>query len=242
MTVLTSIGFDADDTLWQNEKFFRVTEDSFISILSEYSTCQDLKWKLLETERKNLKRYGFGIKGFLLSMIETALEITDNRVPPAVIRQIIDLGQELQAHPIELLPGAEEVVRDVASRHTVVLVTKGDLLDQERKLAQSGLGELFDGIEIVSDKSPDVYRRTFREYGTGPEAAMMIGNSVKSDVIPALEAGCWGILIPHELTWELEHAELPSDHPRFGVVSGLHEIPELVSSIAAREGQGEAAA
>ncbi len=242
MTELTAIGFDADDTLWQNEKFFRVTEDSFISILSEFSTCQDLKRKLLETEQKNLRRYGFGIKGFVLSMIETALEITDNRVPPAVIRQIIDLGQELQAHPIELLPGAEKVICDVASRHAVVLVTKGDLLDQERKLAQSGLGELFDGIEIVSDKSPEIYRSTFSEYGTGPESAMMIGNSVKSDVIPALEAGCWGILIPHELTWELEHAEVPSGHPRFGVVAGLHEIPELISSILNRDQAGQATA
>ncbi len=232
MSQLTAVGFDADDTLWQNEKFFRLTENSFTGLLEEFSSHQNLREVLLRTERNNLKRYGYGIKGFILSMIETALEVTQGRVPSAVIQQILDLGKELQAHPIELLPGAREVIETVSRRFAVLLITKGDLLDQERKLAQSGLGDMFDGVEIVSDKIADVYRKAFVEFGGGPDKAMMIGNSVKSDVVPALEAGCWAVLVPHNLTWELEHAETPEQHPRFKRVAQLADVPDLIDEVA----------
>ncbi len=231
MTGIRAVGFDADDTLWQNEKFFRVTEESFTGLLAEFSTCSDLRRRLLETERANLKRYGHGIKGFVLSMIETALDVTDGRAPVGIIRQIIELGKELQAHPIELMPGAREVVEALSGDFTVVLVTKGDLLDQERKIAQSGLGDIFDGVEIVSEKTADVYRRAFLEHAYGPEGAMMVGNSIKSDVLPALDAGCWGVLVSHQLTWELEHAEAPQSHPRFRELASIEEVPALIESI-----------
>ncbi|MGR3455797.1 HAD family hydrolase [Pseudooceanicola sp.] len=228
---LTTIGFDADDTLWQNERFFRLTQDRFAELLAEYSDRAHLDERLLAAERRNLGHYGFGIKGFVLSMIETAIEVTDEQVPAPVIRELIDAGQEMLRHPIELLPHARAAVEAVADTHRVVLVTKGDLLDQERKLAQSGLGDLFDGVEIVSDKTPRTYAEVFTRHGEGPERAMMIGNSLKSDVVPALEAGGWGVYVPHGMTWALEHAEEPAGRPRYHRLDDLGGLPDLVAAI-----------
>jgi putative hydrolase of the HAD superfamily len=228
---LTTIGFDADDTLWQNETFYRMTQGRFAELLADFSDPDPLHARLLEAERRNLGHYGYGFKGFMLSMIETAIEVTDGKVPAKVISEILAAGQEMLAHPIELLPGAEETVRRLAEDHTLVLITKGDLLDQERKLAQSGLGELFDAVEIVSDKREEVYRRAFSAHGDGPARAMMIGNSMKSDVLPALEAGAWGVFVPHGLTWELEHAQSPEGHPRFREIDTLARVVDLVAEI-----------
>jgi putative hydrolase of the HAD superfamily len=228
---ITTIGFDADDTLWQNETFYRITQDRFAGLLSDYTDPDPLHARLLEAERRNLGHYGFGIKGFMLSMIETAIEVTKGRVPASVIAEILAAGQEMLAHPIELLPEAEATVRALAESHTLVLITKGDLLDQERKLAQSGLGEVFDAVEIVSDKKPSVYTRAFTAHGTGADAAMMIGNSMKSDVLPALDAGAWGVFVPHGLTWELEHAAAPEDHPRYRELETLGGVVELLAQI-----------
>ena len=228
---ITTIGFDADDTLWQNETFYRMTQDRFAGLLSNYTDPDPLHARLLEAERRNLGHYGFGIKGFMLSMIETAIEVTEGRVPASVIAEILAAGQEMLAHPIELLPEAEATVRALAESHTLVLITKGDLLDQERKLAQSGLGEVFDAVEIVSDKKPSVYIRAFTTHGTGADAAMMIGNSMKSDVLPALEAGAWGVFVPHGLTWEVEHAKAPEDHPRYRELETLGGVVELLAQI-----------
>src|SRR6056297_1827647 len=186
--MLSTIAFDADDTLWHNERFFRMTQERFADLLRDHAEREHLHARLLAAERRNLGHYGFGIKGFVLSMIETAIEVTDEKVPASVIRQLVEAGQEMLAHPIELLPHARETVETLADDFRILLVTKGDLLDQERKLAQSGLGELFDGVEIVSDKRPSVYTRAFTAHGTGADAAMMIGNSMKSDVLPALDA------------------------------------------------------
>ena len=227
MPGLTTIGFDADDTLWQNEQFFRMTEERFANLLRDYAEPDHLTERLTAAERRNLGHYGFGIKGFTLSMIETAIEVTDERVPARVIRQLIEAGQEMLRHPIELLPHAREAVESVAGRYRVLLVTKGDLLDQERKLAQSGLGDLFDGVEIVSDKTPDVYARIFDV----PHAAMMIGNSLKSDVIPAIDAGAWGVHVPHGLTWSYEAAEAPADRSRFREIANLSELAPLLEEI-----------
>jgi putative hydrolase of the HAD superfamily len=230
-TRISTIGFDADDTLWQNETFYRMTQDRFADLLSGYVDPDHLQAKLLEAERRNLGHYGFGIKGFMLSMIETAIEVTEERVPARVISEILLAGQEMLAHPIELLPEAKETVRHLADSRTLVLITKGDLLDQERKLAQSGLGELFDAVEIVSDKTEHVYSRTFAAHGDGPERAMMIGNSMRSDVIPAIEAGAWGVFVPHGLTWEIEHAKAPEDHPRFRELDSLGGVLDLLDEI-----------
>lgn len=223
---LAVIGFDADDTLWQNERFFRLSQDRFEELLADYAHKDHLAERLLAAERRNLGHYGFGVKGFTLSMIETAIEITEDRVPASVIRELIEIGQDLLAHPIELLPDARETVETLAGSHRIVLITKGDLLDQERKLAQSGLGDLFDGVEIVSDKTPAVYAGIF-----GGDRALMAGNSLKSDVIPAIKAGAWGVHIPHDLTWALEHAEVPEGAPRFRCLETLGHLPALVEDI-----------
>jgi putative hydrolase of the HAD superfamily len=228
---LTTIGFDADDTLWQNERFFRLTQDRFAELLADYAERDHLSERLLAAERRNLGHYGFGIKAFVLSMIETAIEVTDERVPAAVIRELIAAGQDMLAHPIELLPDVEEAVGTLSQTHRLVLITKGDLLDQERKLAQSGLGEMFAGVEIVSNKTPAVYAEVFTRQGDGPERAMMVGNSMKSDVVPAIDVGSWGIYVPHGLTWELEHAAAPEGHARYREIARLGLLPALVESI-----------
>ena len=228
---ITTIGFDADDTLWQNEQFFQMTQAHFVELLAVYADPDHLAERLEAAERRNLGHYGFGIKGFVLSMIETAIEVTGERVPARVIRRIVEAGQEMLAHPIHLIDGAADAVAALAPGHTLVLVTKGDLLDQERKLAQSGLGEMFDAVEIVSDKTRATYSSAFARHGTGAEAALMVGNSLKSDVIPALEAGAWGVYVPHDLTWSYEHAEPPLAHPRFARIDGLGALPDLVNAL-----------
>jgi putative hydrolase of the HAD superfamily len=225
---VTTIGFDADDTLWQNEQFFRLTEKRFAELLADHGDHDHLSARLLEAEKRNLGRYGFGIKGFTLSMIETAIEVTDDKVPASVIRQILDAGREMLVHPVETLPHVAETLEALAGRYRIVLVTKGDLFDQERKLAQSGLGEMFDAVEIVSDKTRATYDRVFTRHGDGPERAVMVGNSLKSDIVPALEAGSWGVFVPHELTWVLEHVEAPREHQRFREIADLKPLPELV--------------
>ncbi|MBO6541032.1 MAG: HAD family hydrolase [Rhizobiaceae bacterium] len=231
MRQLTTIGFDADDTLWQNEQFFRMTERQFAELLADFAEADHLGERLLEAERRNLGHYGFGIKGFTLSMIETAIEVTDGNVPARVIAEILDAGREMLRHPVETLPHAEETLTELAGSHRLVLITKGDLFDQERKVAASGLGELLDAVEIVSDKKADTYRTLFARHGDGPERAMMVGNSLKSDVIPAIEAGGWGVHVPHDLTWELEHAEAPRGAERFREMPTLADLPALVREI-----------
>ena len=231
MQNLTTVGFDADDTLWHNERFFRLTQDRFERLLADYAHPAHLHQRLLEAERRNIAHYGFGIKGFTLSMIETALDVTENRVPAAVIRELIEAGQEMLRHPIDLLPHARETVQAAAQNHKVLLITKGDLLDQERKLAQSGLGDLFDGVEIVSDKTPATYQALLQRHGVGATQAMMVGNSMKSDVRPMVTLGGWGVFVPHGLTWELEHAEPPTNTTRFRELPSLAGIPQLLHEI-----------
>ena len=225
---ITTIGFDADDTLWHNERFFKLTQDRFTALLAGYTDPDHLGERLLAAERRNLGHYGYGIKGFVLSMIETAIEVTEERVPASVIRELIEAGQEMLRHPIELLPHAREAVEALAPDYTLVLITKGDLLDQERKLAQSGLGDLFDGVEIVSEKTPETYVEIFTRIGQGPETALMAGNSLRSDVVPAIRAGAWGVHVPHDITWELEHEEAPEGHPRFIELEDLSGLADFV--------------
>ncbi|RWX60087.1 HAD family hydrolase [Mesorhizobium sp. M4B.F.Ca.ET.089.01.1.1] len=228
---LTTIGFDADDTLWQNEQFFRLTEKRFAGLLAEHGEADHVSARLLEAERRNLAVYGFGIKGFTLSMIETAIDVSGGRVPGSVVAEILAAGREMLSHPIEPLPHARETVEKLAGAYRLVLITKGDLFDQERKLAQSGLGDLFDAVEIVSDKSAATYARVFSRHGDGPGKSMMVGNSLKSDVVPAIEAGGWGVHVPHELTWVLEHVEAPTTAPRFRQIADLGQLPALIEGI-----------
>ena len=229
--MLTTIGFDADDTLWHNERFFRITQDRFAGLLADYAAPEHLADRLLAAEQRNLGNYGFGIKGFVLSMIETAIEVTQDRVPARVIRELIDAGQEMLQHPIELLPDVEKTIAALAPDFRLILITKGDLLDQERKLAQSGLGDHFDAVEIVSHKTAPVYSGLFRKHGIEADQAMMVGNSLKSDVIPVLEAGGWGVWVPHAMTSGLEHADPPSDKAKFREIQTVGEVFPLIAEI-----------
>ncbi|MGO4437697.1 HAD family hydrolase [Rhizobium sp. RAF56] len=228
---LTTIGFDADDTLWQNEQFYRLTERHFTALLADYAEGDHVSERLLEAEKRNLGHYGFGIKGFTLSMIETAIEITEGHVPAKTISRILDVGRELLAHPVETLPHVRETLEALTGNYLLVMITKGDLFDQERKLAQSGLGDLFDAVEIVSDKTAVTYRRIFSKVGDGPERAMMVGNSLKSDVVPAIAAGSYGVFVPHELTWVIEHVEEPREAPRFRKIDHLGELRGLIDNL-----------
>lgn len=226
------IGFDADDTLWQNEQYYKLTESHFRGLLSEFAEGDHVSERLLEAEKRNLAHYGFGIKGFTLSMIETALEITEGRAPSSVVSEILAIGRDLLSHPVECLPHARDALEALSGKYFLVLITKGDLFDQERKLAQSGLGDYFDAVEIVSDKTATTYRRIFGKHGEGPERSMMIGNSLKSDIVPAIAAGAWGVFVPHELTWVLEHVDKPEEAPRFREIPDLGHVPDLVMSLA----------
>ena len=231
--MITTIGFDADDTLWNHEICYRLTQTRFAGLLADHADPDHLSDRLLAAERRNLGHYGFGVKGFMLSMIETAIEVTDGRVDAAVISEILATGREMLAHPVELLPHARAAVTVLARDYRVLLITKGDLLDQERKLAQSGLGDLFHGVEIVSDKTASVYKAIFARHGNGADRAMMVGNSLKSDVIPALQAGGWGVHVPQGQTWALEAAEAPADHPRYRSVTDLGALPGLIAGLLA---------
>ena len=227
---ITTIGFDADDTLWLNEAFFRLTQQRFAELLGDSDPAHLIE-RLEAAERRNLGHYGFGVKGFMLSMIETAIEVTQGRVAGSVIAEILAAGREMLRHPVELLPHAHAAVTALAADHRVVLITKGDLLDQERKLAQSGLGDLFHGVEIVSDKTPAIYQTAFARHGAEPAQAAMVGNSLKSDVLPALAAGAWGIHVPHDVTWSYEQAEPPVHVARFRAIGDLGVLPALIAEI-----------
>jgi putative hydrolase of the HAD superfamily len=228
---LTTIGFDADDTLWHNMKFYDLTEARFAALLADFAEPALLSERLLAAERENLKLYGFGIKGFTLSMIETAIQVTAGRVPADVIAQILDAGRDMLSHPVEPLPFVHQALETLAPTHRLVLVTKGDLFDQERKVAASGLGEYFSAVEIVSDKTANTYLRIFNQHGDGPEKSLMVGNSLKSDVVPALAAGAWGVFVPHEINWALEHDEEPEGAPRYRRIADLSGLAALVEEI-----------
>ena len=227
---LKTIGFDADDTLWHNERFFKLTQERFEELLADYTDKSLLHDRLLAAERRNIGHYGFGVKGFVLSMIETAIDVTDGAVPGHVIQKLLDAGQDMLAHPIELLPHVRETIEHLAQSYRMVLITKGDLLHQERKLAQSGLGDFFDDVSIVSEKTVATYRTAFAPHQGGASCAMMVGNSMKSDVVPAVEAGSWGVFVPHDLEWDLEKADPPTS-PRFYAIDDLGALPSLVAEI-----------
>jgi len=221
---LKVIAFDADDTLWVNEPYFRATEEQFYKMLGEFSSQRGLERELLKTEIDNLGFYGYGIKGFVLSMIETALKVTENRINARSIARIIALGKEMMSQPIELLDGVEEVLGALKEKYRLVVATKGDLLDQERKLKKSGLGHYFHHIEIMSDKGESDYRKLIKHLDIVPAQFMMIGNSVKSDIIPVLNIGGHAIHVPYHTTWAHEHVETKLEHENFRHVEHLKEV------------------
>ncbi|WP_319532738.1 HAD family hydrolase [uncultured Cohaesibacter sp.] len=229
--MIKAIAFDADDTLWENEQFYRLTESEFHRLLSDHAETDHLEQRLLEAERRNLALYGYGIKGFMLSMIETAIEVTRGNISAQSIGAILAIGKNLLEHPIELIPGARETLDSLSGDYKLILITKGDLFDQERKIAQSGLADRFDAIEIVADKSAETYERIFKQHDIKAPGALMVGNSLKSDIVPVLETGGWAAFIPHNLTWALEHVDEPIDHPRYNKIAGLADLPALLEAI-----------
>lgn len=230
--MISTIAFDADDTLWSNNKHFNTTEDTFKSLLEEYSTSSDLSAHLHKVEKKNIAYHGFGVKSFTLSMIETAIEVTQGRVPTRVISQILDLGRELQSYPLVLYPGVRNLIEKLSNDYTLIMITMGDLFDQERKIAQSGLGNLFDQIEIVSKKTPENYRSIFDRHEIDCSSCVMVGNSIRSDILPSMKVGCWGVLVCNEPNWEYENeARKPVDSNRYFEISELIQLQNILSKI-----------
>ena len=219
------ICLDADDTLWHNMRFFHETQDVLVAMLEPFADAGIARAALEACEIRNLKLFGYGAKAFTLSMIETALELGGDDVPASVIRDILDAGKALHAHPVELFDGIDETLGALAERARLVLVTKGDLFHQETKLAASGLGDHFSGIEIVSDKKASTFAGIFARNLVSPASALMAGDSMRSDVFPALEAGAWAAYIPQPLGWSHEQRPAPVDNPRFV------ELPSLASLV-----------
>jgi putative hydrolase of the HAD superfamily len=228
---LTIIGVDADDTLWHTETVFRLTHKRFNELLGDFADEDTLEAKLADVERENMKSYGYGAKGFTLSMLQTALEISDGQVSTKVIRELLDAGREMMTHPIEPLPGVEDALLQLKERGRLVLITKGDLFHQESKLAASGLGSHFSGVEIVSEKTPEIYVKACARHGGSVETGIMIGNSVKSDILPMLAAGGYAALVPYPLVWEHERAEKPEGHQRYREVEALKLVRDWLDEI-----------
>ena len=229
--MVTTIGFDADDTLWHNERNFRLTHDRFADLLDDYADREVVEARMLETERRNLRLYGYGVKGFTLSMMETAIEVTGGAIDSRGMQQILAWGRDMLSHPIEPMPHVRELLSGLRDQFDLVLITKGDLFDQERKVAGSGLADFFSGVEIVSEKTASVYREIFARHGRGVENAVMVGNSMKSDILPVLDAGGWAVHVPYEVTWALEQADDPEDETRFFRIAGLSEFDPVLKRI-----------
>jgi putative hydrolase of the HAD superfamily len=212
MSAIITVGLDADDTLWHNETIFRFTHERFVQLLSDFADEAAVEARLTEVEQRYLKLYGYGAKGFTLCMIDAAMELTDGKVSTTVIREILAAGREMLVHPVEPLPGVDIALNLLADRYRMVLITKGDLLHQEQKLA-------------------DTYRKVFARHGAGPASSVMAGNSVKSDILPALEAGAFAAYIPYPITWAHEMADLPDDNPRFAELASIADLPDWVAGL-----------
>jgi len=219
------IGFDADDTLWVNEPYFQEVEKQFCNILKPYLGENETSKKLFETEMQNLEIYGYGAKGFMLSMIETALNATEGKITPAELTQIIDAGKSLLTMPIQLLEGVEAVLKQLQGKYRLILATKGDLLDQERKLQKSGLAQYFHHIEIMSDKQESNYRKLLAHLDIEPSEFLMVGNSVKSDIIPVVNIGSQAIHVPFEVTWQHEIHHSPAENINYVTITKISQLP-----------------
>jgi putative hydrolase of the HAD superfamily len=235
--MLELIGFDGDDTLWHSEGYYQAAGVEFAAILGRYVDVTDRRVQdgMLATERRNLALFGYGAKGMTLSMVETAIAMTGARIDARDIHRIIELGKTVLDHPVELLPGIRDAVEAVAVAHAVVLITKGDLFHQEKKVAQSGLADLFHRIEIVSEKNEATYRRVLGEFDLRPGQFAMVGNSLRSDIEPVLAIGGWGVHMPYHVTWahELETA-LSGEEERMLSVDGPAGIPAAVARLRER--------
>ncbi len=221
------IAFDADDTLWVNEPYYQHCEERFTEIIMPFAPGIEVRKELIKTDIQNVGIYGYGVKGFILSMIETALRISDE-LPPEVISEIITLGKSIYSMPIELLDGVEETLKDLKTSYKLILATKGDLLDQQRKLRISGLTEYFESIEVMSEKKEEDYMNLLKKENTLPGHFLMVGNSIKSDIIPVLNIGAWAVHIPFHVTWEHEKTEKPCNSEKFSEIKCLSELKEML--------------
>lgn len=218
------IAFDADDTLWVNEPYFREAEDKFSELLEDYLPMHTANRALLRIEIENLKYYGYGVKSFMLSMVEAALEISDKTIGIDAIEKILQIGKDMLEKPVILLDGVEDVLKALKGKYKLVMATKGDLLDQERKLEKSGLAEYFHHIEIVSEKKEPNYEKLIAHLDIPAHQFLMIGNSLKSDVLPVLNIGAYGYHVPYHTTWEHEKVDLKIDHPKFKELGNIREL------------------
>ena len=213
MHSIKTIAFDADDTLWINETLFRINEEKFDSLLKDYISDDQITSKLYDTEVRNLKHFGYGIKGFIISMIETSIELTNGEIKGCDLKKIIDWGKSQIEHPVNLLDDVKKVLESLSGKYKLMIITKGDLLDQESKIARSGLAEFFDIIEIVSEKDETTYSTLLNKHKLKPSEFLMIGNSLKSDILPLINLGAKAIHIPFHTTWvheEISGKELES--------------------------------
>jgi putative hydrolase of the HAD superfamily len=223
------IAFDADDTLWMNEPFFREMESGFCQLLTQYGKEEDFSKELLKTVLKNLELYGYGVKGFTLSMIETAQNVSKGQVDNRVISQILDLAKLLLQKPVKLLDCVHEVLQTLSGKHyKLILATKGDLLEQERKVAKSGLQKYFHHVEVMSDKKERNYKNLLAYLDINPRDFLMVGNSLKSDIIPVLNIGGHAVYIPYHITWALEEIEKPDNLANFEEINHLPQLLDLL--------------
>jgi putative hydrolase of the HAD superfamily len=229
--VIDVVALDGDDTLWHSENQFVMTQDRFKELLAGRADPDLLDARLMAHERENLQVFGYGVKGFTLSMIETAIEVTEGRVDTADIQAIIDGAKEMLQHPVELLDGVAETVQALIKDYRVMVITKGDLFHQESKLARSGLVEDLWQVEIVAEKDQASYRRIFDRYGLDPATFVMVGNSVKSDILPVLALGGRAVHIEYAMTWEMEHAEADKAHEGYWELDTIRDLPTLLATL-----------
>jgi len=228
---LDLVCFDADDTLWHNLVHFQKSELAFGQMFGDILPAEEATSRLREMQKRSIKLYGFGTKTFTLSMIETALEITDRLVSGETIAKLIEMGRDMIDHEIELLPFVEDTLKTLHGDFKLLLITKGDLFHQERKVLASGLAHYFEGVEIVSDKKPAAYEKICARYGGKVSRTVMAGNSIKSDVLPMIQAGGHGVYVPFEILWDHEHEDVPPRTPRFYEVKDLRGVVDVVRGI-----------
>ena len=221
---ITVVGFDADDTLWVNETYFREAEQKFAKLLEGYETMNTIDQELFKMEINNLELYGYGVKGFMLSMVESALKLSNNRVSQATIEEILNLGKEMLLQPVELLDGVREVLRKLSGNYRLIVLTKGDLLDQERKLEKSGLSEFFQHVEVLSDKKEENYIHLLNHLQIDVNEFLMIGNSLKSDVLPLVEIGAQAVHVPFHTTWQHEQVKINDEDYNYLKINTLSDI------------------
>ncbi len=234
--MVETVGFDADDTLWESEAFFAVTQERFAALLSPWCASAEVAAALLSTERSNLAHFGYGVKGFTLSMIETAIELTEGAIPSNALGEIMEWGREMMAHPVTLVDGAADVLDALADRYRLVLITKGDLFHQESKVAESGLGDRFETVEVLSEKDERSYQRVLDRLDVPATQFVMVGNSVRSDIEPVVAIGGHGFHVPHSITWEVETASAGFEpDSRWSTLSSIREVPGRIEHLETSE-------